>query len=135
LLYSRVGAGAASNFHPEPEPHKNNAAPQHWVLNTGSVILVIRYKFYAVTFLYGPFLYVNILYSSLFIRDKIYGVQNLHGTKFIQFKIYTVVFYMVQNLYSSKFIYTVQNLYSTGEKSSNQLRIWWPKSLCELYLA
>jgi hypothetical protein len=35
LLYSRVGAGAASNFYPEPdpelEPHKNDAAPQHWL--------------------------------------------------------------------------------------------------------
>jgi hypothetical protein len=35
LLYSRVGAGAgagaASKFLPEPEPHKNDAAPQHWL--------------------------------------------------------------------------------------------------------
>jgi hypothetical protein len=46
LLYSRVGAGAGvgaagaagaagapephQNFYPEPEPHKNDAAPQHW---------------------------------------------------------------------------------------------------------
>jgi hypothetical protein len=31
LLYSKVGAGAgaASNFCPKPEPHKNDAAPQH----------------------------------------------------------------------------------------------------------
>jgi hypothetical protein len=38
-------------------------------------------------------------------------VQNLYGSKFIRFKIYTV-----QNLYGSKFIrslYTVQNLYSS----------------------
>jgi hypothetical protein len=33
LLYSRVGAGAvgaALNFYPKPEPHKNDDAPQHW---------------------------------------------------------------------------------------------------------
>jgi hypothetical protein len=35
LLYSRVGAGAAgaaSKFSPEPEPHKNDATPQHCYL-------------------------------------------------------------------------------------------------------
>jgi hypothetical protein len=30
LLYGRVGAGAASKFLPGLEPHKNDAAPQHW---------------------------------------------------------------------------------------------------------
>jgi hypothetical protein len=29
LRYSRVGAGAGSNFYPEPEPYKSDAAPQH----------------------------------------------------------------------------------------------------------
>jgi hypothetical protein len=70
-------------------------------------------------FLYGHFLYgtkfiwslfiqslftvyVQFLYSSKFIRFKIYTVQNLYGhflygSKFIQFKIYTV-----QNLYCRK---------------------------------
>jgi hypothetical protein len=32
LLYSRVGAGAAQTFYSKPEPHKIDAAPQHWFL-------------------------------------------------------------------------------------------------------
>jgi hypothetical protein len=40
LLYSRVGAGAASKFSPEPEPHKNDAAPQHWY----AVLLVLSHS-------------------------------------------------------------------------------------------
>jgi hypothetical protein len=31
-LFFEVGAGAASNIYPEPEPHKDNAAPQHFSL-------------------------------------------------------------------------------------------------------
>jgi hypothetical protein len=38
------------------------------------------------------------------MQFEIYTVQILYGSKFIQFKIYTVIFYTVQNLYSSKFI-------------------------------
>jgi hypothetical protein len=74
----------------------------------------ISYTFYTVIFymeqhlyghsLYGRFLYVHFLYSSEFIRVKIYTGQNLYGAKFIQFKVYTVIFYTDQNLYSSKFI-------------------------------
>jgi hypothetical protein len=30
FIWVGAGAGAASNFYPEPEPHKNDAAPQHW---------------------------------------------------------------------------------------------------------
>jgi hypothetical protein len=31
VLYSMVGAGAASNFCQEPEPYKIDAAPRHWL--------------------------------------------------------------------------------------------------------
>jgi hypothetical protein len=46
-------------------------------------------------FLYGQFLYVTIFIltkfkGSILVRYKIYTVQNLYGSKCIQFKIYMV---------------------------------------------
>jgi hypothetical protein len=32
LLHSTLDAGAISNFYQIMEPHKNSAAPQHWLL-------------------------------------------------------------------------------------------------------
>jgi hypothetical protein len=53
LLYNRIGAGAgaagaagaASKFYPEPEPHKNDAAPQHCISHHSIVkYIYIKYQ-------------------------------------------------------------------------------------------
>jgi hypothetical protein len=55
LLYSRVGAGAgaASNFYPEPESHENDAAPQHWQARHVVCFLGTNFCYFFFIYLYN----------------------------------------------------------------------------------
>jgi hypothetical protein len=60
-----AGAGrASSKFYPEPEPHKNDAAPQH------CTILYNRLGYCCKIKLYNNYEYSHTKYQSIFVGEK-----------------------------------------------------------------